>query len=209
MFNNLNPALSDSLKKYFSPDSSLRGTRGQCISNVPNITTPVLLLHSTNDVLAPIYHSRKLRDSLAFYGKRHQLVEFNATYHAFDANFSTGGFSSLGLVAKNIVLTFLDTVMTGVHESPGQIPTRFSLDQNYPNPFNPTTTIQYSIVNTQFTILNVYDVLGREISTLVKEVKRPGTYTVEWNAQGLPSGVYFYRLQAGAFVQTRKLLLLR
>ena len=55
----------------------------------------------------------------------------------------------------------------------------------------------------------MYDVLGREIATLVNEVKHPGTYTVEWNAQGMPSGVYFYRLRAGSFVQTRKLLLLR
>ena len=92
-------------------------------------------------------------------------------------------------------------------------PVAFSLGQNYPNPFNPTTTIQFSIppgVETlHATSLRVYDLLGREVATLVNEVKEPGTYTVRLNATGLASGVYFYRLSTANFVQTRKLMLLR
>jgi hypothetical protein len=84
----------------------------------------------------------------------------------------------------------------------------FKLYDNYPNPFNPTTRIQFSIADRQLTIVKVYDVLGREVVTLVNEVKEPGTYTVQFSGSGLASGVYFYRLQAGSFVQTKKLLLL-
>jgi len=96
------------------------------------------------------------------------------------------------------------------------IPDEITLSQNYPNPFNPSTTIRFTISDFGFTILKVYDVLGNEVATLVNEEKPIGTYEVEWNASGLPSGVYFYRLQAvptgrqaGSFVETKKMLLLK
>jgi hypothetical protein len=73
----------------------------------------------------------------------------------------------------------------------------FQLYQNYPNPFNPSTTIQFSIADPQFTILKIFDLLGREVSLLVSEKKTPGNYSVMWNAEGLASGVYFCRLQVG------------
>jgi uncharacterized membrane protein len=100
-------------------------------------------------------------------------------------------------------------------------PKEFSLDQNYPNPFNPSTSIQYAVGNRQFVQLKVYDILGNEVATLVNEEKAPGTYEVEFNShsdggqnlpagrQGLSSGVYFYRMQAGDFVETKKMILLR
>jgi photosystem II stability/assembly factor-like uncharacterized protein len=89
------------------------------------------------------------------------------------------------------------------------IPGGLALFQNYPNPFNPMTSIQFSIEKSQFTILTVYDLFGREVATLVNERKAPGRYMVQFDGSGLASGVYFYRLQAGDFVQTRTLLLLR
>jgi hypothetical protein len=85
----------------------------------------------------------------------------------------------------------------------------FSLSQNYPNPFNPTTTIQFTLVDRQSTIVRVYDILGREVATLVNEMKFPGSYTIRFDGSKLASGTYFYRLQAGSYTQTRKLLLLR
>lgn len=84
-----------------------------------------------------------------------------------------------------------------------------ALLQNYPNPFNPTTTIEYSVLHEQHVLLKVYDVLCREVITLVNEQKWPGRYRVEWNATQQASGVYFYRLHSGNFVATKKLLLLR
>ena len=82
----------------------------------------------------------------------------------------------------------------------------------YPNPFNPTTTIKFTIpVGTGHapSLLKVFDVLGREVATLVNEVKEPGTYTVQWDGSGVASGVYFYRLDAGAFTQTKRLVLMK
>jgi hypothetical protein len=89
------------------------------------------------------------------------------------------------------------------------VPKYYALGQNYPNPFNPTTMIQFTIVDRQWTIVKVYDILGSEVATLVNDVKEPGTYTVHLDASNLASGVYLYRLTAGAFVQTRRLLLVR
>jgi len=89
------------------------------------------------------------------------------------------------------------------------LPTEFSLSQNYPNPFNPSTSIQYAVSSRQFVSLKVYDVLGNEVATLVNEEKPAGNYTVEFNGIGLPSGIYFYRLQTGSFVETKKMVLLK
>ena len=91
------------------------------------------------------------------------------------------------------------------------IPTEFSLEQNYPNPFNPETTIRYKIQAASKVSLKVYDALGREIATLVDEVKQPGIYNSTFSTlrSSLTSGVYFYRLQAGGFVQTKKMLLIK
>ena len=85
----------------------------------------------------------------------------------------------------------------------------FILCQNFPNPFNPVTTIKYSIPHTSFIKLKIYDILGKEISTLVNEEKMAGTYEINWNASNLPSGVYFYQLEAGGFFQIKKMILLR
>lgn len=89
----------------------------------------------------------------------------------------------------------------------------FILYQNYPNPFNPTTTIKYSIPNVGKglvnSVLKVYDILGREVATLVNKEQAPGNYDVKFDATGLTSGIYFYKFESGSFVQTRKLLLLK
>ncbi len=90
-----------------------------------------------------------------------------------------------------------------------QILESFSLEQNYPNPFNPKTTIKYQIPELSFVTLKVYDVLGREIVNLVNEEKPIGNYEVEFNATSLPSGIYFYRLQAGSFVESKKMILIK
>lgn len=88
-------------------------------------------------------------------------------------------------------------------------PTQFSLEQNYPNPFNPVTSIQYVVGSQSYVSLKVYDVLGNEVATLVNEQKPAGTYEVEFNGTELPSGIYFYQLQAGSYIETKKMLLLK
>ena len=88
-------------------------------------------------------------------------------------------------------------------------PKGFELFQNYPNPFNPSTTLKYSITKQSYVSLKIFDILGREIQTLVNEVKPVGNYELKFNAASLPSGVLFYRIQAGSFNQVRKMLLIK
>jgi hypothetical protein len=90
-----------------------------------------------------------------------------------------------------------------------ELPTQLTLEQNYPNPFNPSTKIKYQIPDLSFISIKVYDVLGNEVSILVSEEKIVGRYEVEFNAITLPSGIYFYRLQAGSFVETKKMVLMK
>jgi hypothetical protein len=106
-------------------------------------------------------------------------------------------------------ITFLNSGITDVRQANNTIPDKFNLAQNFPNPFNPTTNINYSIPSPQKVILKVYDELGREVTTLVNSDQTAGNYTVDFNASNLASGVYFYRLQAGNFIQMKKMILLR
>jgi photosystem II stability/assembly factor-like uncharacterized protein len=88
-------------------------------------------------------------------------------------------------------------------------PDGFILEQNYPNPFNPTTIIRYQISEISFVTIKVYDVLGNEISRMVNEEKPAGEYGVEFDGDGLTSGIYFYQLRAGDYTDTKKMILLR
>ena len=96
----------------------------------------------------------------------------------------------------------------GVAEGGPQVPSHFTLSQNYPNPFNPSTTIRYELPRASLVSLKVYDVLGREISVLVNDRKDVGVHEVKFDGSNLASGMYFYRLQAGEFVQTKRLIIL-
>lgn len=86
-------------------------------------------------------------------------------------------------------------------------PEFFRLQQNYPNPFNPTANIAYSLPESRFVRIKVFNILGNEVATLVNEPKAAGNYTVEFNGNNLSSGVYFYRMEAGSFTDTKKLIL--
>ncbi len=112
--------------------------------------------------------------------------------------------------ATPIVLTTADvSLLVGVHPTDEHIPTIFSLSRNYPNPFNPSTKIQFSLDKRGVTTLKVYDVLGKEIATLVDGQLESGTYTVDWNAAGLSGGLYFYEFQCGNKSETRKMVLMK
>jgi len=108
--------------------------------------------------------------------------------------------------------------VTAVESEQKELPDNFFLSQNYPNPFNPSTKIKFTIPNaviasetkqSQMVTLKVFDSLGNEVAILIKEEKPVGTYEVEFDASFLPSGIYFYRLQAGTYVKTKKMILLK
>ena len=107
--------------------------------------------------------------------------------------------------------------VTGIHDPAVKgIPTAFTLHQNFPNPFNPVTSIRYAIPTPSEVRLEIYDILGRRVATLVHEMKEPGSYDVKWDASGVSSGIYFYRMRATnsadpsqSFSLVRKLVLLK
>lgn len=97
----------------------------------------------------------------------------------------------------------------GIININSEIPEQFYLSQNYPNPFNPVTNIKFAIPKTGFVKLTIFELMGREIETLVNEYLDAGTYNADWNASGYSSGVYFYKIQAGEFIETRKMILVK
>jgi len=120
----------------------------------------------------------------------------------------TGGIGAVGVYRRP-----LGELITGIQPVSNEIPNKYSLSQNYPNPFNPSTVIRFSVPNDKLTTNNVqlivYDVMGREVQTLVNESLRQGTYETTFDGSKLTSGVYFYRLTAGEFTDTKKLILLK
>ena len=119
-----------------------------------------------------------------------------------------------GLGSSVILHTTNGGVTTNIGKENKSIIEEFNLEQNYPNPFNPTTTIRYSIPNVEThghasVQIKIYDVLGREITTLVNKQQKPGYYEVNYNASNLTSGVYFYQLRTGSFIESKKMLLIK
>ena len=143
-------------------------------------------------------------------------VSWNTQLSGITSNlFSTTFFDKNNGVVVGQYGTILLTTNGGVtfieEENNSTQPKEFLLQQNYPNPFNPITSIQYSISSTQFVTLKVYDLLGREVATLVNEEKPAGVYNAQFtmNNVQLSSGIYFYKLQAGDFVETKKMLMIK
>ena len=115
-------------------------------------------------------------------------------------------------VVLNYIFGTQDSVAqlpTGIKQLGGNMPIQYSLSQNYPNPFNPSTIIKYSVPKQQLVTLKIYNMLGQEVATLVNNQQNAGNYEVTFNADRLASGIYFYTLNAGSFVSTKKMILLK
>jgi photosystem II stability/assembly factor-like uncharacterized protein len=149
-----------------------------------------------------------LKTTDAGYSWAHEIN--NRVFYAVDApNVNTAYFCGF----QGVIYKFdkNDSTTSAQEQILNSIPKQFLLQQNYPNPFNPSTSIQYAISSTQFVTLKVYDLLGREVATLVNEEKPAGSYNAQFtiNNVQLSSGIYFYKLQAGDFVETKKMILLK
>jgi len=112
-----------------------------------------------------------------------------------------------GVDSSGIWRRALGDVVSAIRDVGDPLPDRFAVDQNFPNPFNPTTTITFSVPQNVHVTITVFDILGHQIQTLISQEYSAGTFNVGWNASLLPSGVYVYRIQAGAFQATRKMVL--
>lgn len=136
---------------------------------------------------------------------RFESLEY--TEFEFENAYPIAFFEGLRYISKDI--------QTGLEENVSVVPKEYQLEQNYPNPFNPSTTISYFIpsVESGFSLnkvqLKIYDLLGQEVTTLVDEVKSGGTYEVKFDAYDLTTGIYFYTLRGGNFVETKKMILMR
>ncbi len=131
------------------------------------------------------------------------LITLDASQNVFVTGFSNGGLSGPDF------LTVKYSQSTGISQISALITEQFCLFQNYPNPFNPNTIINYELRVTSYAKLVVYDIMGRELIALVNEKQSSGTYQVEFDGSGLPSGVYFYRLTAGEFTETKRMMLIK
>jgi beta-1,2-mannobiose phosphorylase / 1,2-beta-oligomannan phosphorylase len=152
--------------------------------------------YSNNPVLTP---TSSIWDAL--YVQDGQVIFYNDTLHMWYTGVRGSSFK-IGHATSTITIGGADDFETAILGST-------KLFQNYPNPFNPRTDIRFTIQDSRFTSLKVYNVLGREVATLVNEVKQPGEYTATWDAANAPSGMYFYRLTAGSYTETKKLILMK
>ena len=148
----------------------------------------------------------KLQSSNQWVVERTILTEWNLADNLWNVKFvnSNTAFASgyFGTVYK-----FDVTLITGISSTTQDL--NYSLNQNYPNPFNPETIISFSLPKQEYTTLKIYDILGKEIKTLVSGSLVAGNYSVKFNASYLPSGIYFYKLESGSFSNVKKMTLIR
>jgi photosystem II stability/assembly factor-like uncharacterized protein len=137
--------------------------------------------------------NRQLCDTSNYFNR----IVFNDTLHGWIA------------CNNNIIMITTNGGSTFVNQIANEEPVKFSLFQNYPNPFNPNTNIKYQIKNIKFVTLKIFDILGKEITTLVNEKQSPGTYEVTFDGSKLSSGIYFYRIETDGFTDTKRMILLK
>jgi hypothetical protein len=181
-----------------------------------NTARNVVVMFPTTSYFKPIGTQSWTKDSLGandtihipvnlvFQGKQQTVDE--QTYYSPSVTWTSNGTTYL---RKYNVLVDFQNIITNVVQTENMVPNKFELHQNYPNPFNPTTTIRFSLKTKSFVSLKVYDILGRQVTTLVNEEMSAGNFSRIWNAANISSGIYFYRLQAGSFMDTKKLVLLK
>lgn len=188
----------------------------------------VVMLDSNIIVLTEMDTSGRFARCLCKFDIQYQLIDLGPGHYDVEVHrafLEKYGYPKdtvifIGSTSFDVDNIFMPPVMTSFKQSPcggfvGVNPTgmveygNFLLSQNYPNPFNPSTIIHYQLPTENWVTLKVYDLLGREVATLVNEVKKTGNYEVIFDGCKLPSGLYFYQLRAGNFSQSKKLILLR
>lgn len=139
---------------------------------------------------------------------------WDAPLHASATTFSyvvtvAGTYNYVCTPHASVMVGSFTANIIGITPIGSEVPNKFSLSQNYPNPFNPVTDIKFDIAKSSFVKLTVMNILGQEVDALVNENLAAGSYKFDWNASALPSGIYFYKLEAEGFVETKKMMLIK
>jgi len=176
-------------------------------------TWPDVLKKSSTNSTALLYGYRWFNSADSVNAIGRQANTFNTATFGLDIealrNAADGPASSPVRRIVKAALDYVDQLLVNAGENTSLIPTVFELKQNFPNPFNPVTKISYSVPKAGIVTLKIFDVTGREVASLMNEMKQPGVYSVDFNAASFASGVYFYRLEAQDFVDTKRMVLLK
>jgi hypothetical protein len=181
----------------YTDDDDARGNHVRNGTYVINDVTQILTITFEGITVNQVYYedSTAVEATYTFTNESEVVLSVDA---AFSETLVTTGNAEVTLARRSV----------GVDEVLG-LPISHRLSQNYPNPFNPATTISYALPRTADVALTVFDVLGREVRRLASGTKPTGTYEVTFDASGLPSGIYLYRLQAGDYVETKRMVVVR
>jgi hypothetical protein len=131
------------------------------------------------------------------------------TESVFQGRYGGDSYRLNGCVINGIVHGDTSLPVIGLNNTCMDLPINYSLSQNYPNPFNPQTKIKFAVPKATYTKLIIYDLLGREVTTLINSELKPGTYEADWDGSYFSGGVYFYKLMAGDFIETKKMVLIK
>ena len=138
-----------------------------------------------------------------------QWVQTNGPYGGYVYAFAVSGTNLFAGTEGGVWRRPLSEMITSVERLVSDLPSEFSLSQNYPNPFNPSTTIRYGLPHKSAVQLTVFNTLGQQVAQLVNAEMEAGYHEVQFDGNGLSSGVYFYRIQTGSYVETKRLLLIK
>jgi endo-1,4-beta-xylanase len=195
----------------FVANSSLWDANDQCKPSFYEFANVGINYHSLDSLLSSADTLKQIKYTLESWSSFAGALTF--AHNAKTQNYSAGQSTAAALgQAKDSLMTAINGLVpfvTDVRNVNGNNPKVFALDQNYPNPFNPTTQIKYSVPQSGYVSLKVYNLFGAEVATLFAGVRQSGNYTATFSGNGLASGVYFYRMQANNFTDTKKLILLK
>jgi hypothetical protein len=170
-----------------------------------NAEAAIYKINSADGVKTSIINQTQFKNAWADLGK-YRFYSGTSGYVRLGDSSSIGG---QPIIFDAVKWIYIDSVETAIKDANVSLPNKYTLEQNYPNPFNPTTIINYSIPQTSFVTLKIYDGLGKVVASLINEQKAAGNYEAEFNGSKLSSGIYFYRLNAGNYSETKKMILMK
>lgn len=203
-----------------------RNTRIYCVDpSMPIFKTPLAIDIPPDSIISIYDHSNSIEEykpslnpDAVMIGRQpddlsHYTITSEGIYYLWGFTNSPWSMTQTGKdLFYNVVVAMTNLVITGMNghsNDNSTLPREFTLSQNYPNPFNPSTSIEFAVPRSTLVSLKIYDILGREVTTLVNSIQTIGIHTIQWKADGFSSGVYICRMQAGSFSETKKLVLLR